>query len=64
MAYKTQSGSSETNKRRHLSSSSDEEVSGLMNESWPRFLVIATADGSKLNINPFAVSKRIQGVSG
>ncbi len=64
MATNTSSGSIKTSKRRHMSSSSDEEVSSFVKDYWPRFLVIECADGSPLNINPFAVSKGIQGVCG
>ncbi len=54
MATNTSSGSIKTSKRRHMSSSSDEEVSSFVKDYWPRFLVIECADGSPLNINPFA----------
>ena len=46
------------------SSSDDEEVSTLGKDSWPSFFVIEAADGSPLKLNPFAVSKGIQGVCG
>ncbi|XP_071091237.1 uncharacterized protein [Haliotis cracherodii] len=64
MATNTSTGSSKANKRRHLSSSSDEELSSILQESWPRFLVISTHDDSPLKLNPFAISKGIQSACG
>ncbi|XP_048251526.1 uncharacterized protein LOC125379294 [Haliotis rufescens] len=64
MATNTSTGSSKANKRRHLSSSSDEELSQIFPESWPRFLVISTVDESPLKLNPFAISKGIQSACG
>ncbi|XP_046583109.1 uncharacterized protein LOC124290448 [Haliotis rubra] len=63
MAHNSLSGSVKRNKRRHLSSSEDEEVP-QSGDFWPEYLVIAAADGSPFKLNPFAVSKGIQGVCG
>ncbi|XP_067660296.1 uncharacterized protein [Haliotis asinina] len=60
MATSNPSGSSK-NKRRYVESSSSDE--GLV-DSWPRFIVISSADENPLKLNPFAISKGIHGVCG
>ncbi|XP_048240222.1 uncharacterized protein LOC125373265 [Haliotis rufescens] len=67
MATSQLTGSRSKTKRRHLDTdsvvSSDDE--SLLNvESWPRFLVVEGVDGEPLRINPFVVSKSIQGICG
>ncbi|XP_071078441.1 uncharacterized protein [Haliotis cracherodii] len=65
MAQPIVTGSSKTNKRRHVDVlSSDEEVPPEINDSWPRFIVLASADGNPLKLNPFAISLGIKGVCG
>ncbi|XP_048251529.1 uncharacterized protein LOC125379297 [Haliotis rufescens] len=66
MAHHNLSGSFKTNKRRHVDSltSDEEETSTEIADSWPRFIVIASADGNPLKLNPFAMSKGIQSACG
>ncbi|XP_046565574.1 uncharacterized protein LOC124274277 [Haliotis rubra] len=65
MSQNQNPGSSKTTKRRHVESlSSDEEVSPDVAKSWPKFIVLSSADGNPLKINPFAVTKGIQSVCG
>ncbi|XP_046545770.1 uncharacterized protein LOC124255870 [Haliotis rubra] len=65
MSQTNSSGSSKTNKRRHVdSSSSDEDVPSDITDAWPRFIVISSSDGNPLKLNPFAISKGIQSACG
>ncbi|XP_048251812.1 uncharacterized protein LOC125379948 [Haliotis rufescens] len=67
MATPNLSGSRSKSKRRHIDSdpavSSDEDSVPHI-DSWPRFLVIEGVDGEPLKINPFVVSKSIEGICG
>ncbi len=62
MSLHIQSGSSKTNKRRHVDS--DDEISTEFSDTLPRFIVVASADGTPLKFNPFAISKGIEGACG
>ncbi|XP_071088913.1 uncharacterized protein [Haliotis cracherodii] len=69
MATQQYTGSSTKNKRRHLDThtllSSDDESTIQTNvDSWPRFLVVDGVDGASLKINPFIVSKALEGICG
>ncbi|XP_046338071.2 uncharacterized protein LOC124119567 [Haliotis rufescens] len=68
MSHNNQSGSAKNNKRRHVDSThSDEELNispDISEDSWPRFIVIASADGNPLRLNPFAISLGIKGACG
>ncbi|XP_046562612.1 uncharacterized protein LOC124271506 [Haliotis rubra] len=65
MSQNNSSGSAKQNKRRHVEAlSSDDDVSPTVVDSWPKFIVIAPADGDTLKLNPFAISKGIQGICG
>ncbi|XP_048256961.1 uncharacterized protein LOC125382710 [Haliotis rufescens] len=69
MATQQYTGSRTKNKRRHLDtdtiSSSDDECTSQLNvDSWPRFLVVDGVDGAPLKINPFIVSKALEGICG
>ncbi|XP_067660361.1 uncharacterized protein [Haliotis asinina] len=58
-------GSYKANKRRHVDVlSSVEEVAPEISDSWPRFITVASVDGSPLKPNPFAISLGIRGVCG
>ncbi|XP_048252611.1 uncharacterized protein LOC125380895 [Haliotis rufescens] len=65
MSHNKSPGSFKANKRRHVDSvSSDDEVSPIVADSWPRFIVIASVDETPLKLNPFAISKGIQRTCG
>ncbi|XP_048237115.1 uncharacterized protein LOC125372118 [Haliotis rufescens] len=65
MSHNKSPGSFKANKRRHVDSvSSDDDVSPIVADSWPRFIVIASADDTPLKLNPFAISKGIQSACG
>ncbi|XP_067661938.1 uncharacterized protein [Haliotis asinina] len=68
MAHLQYAGSRSTNKRRHVEtdtiSSSDDECPAVNPNSWPRFLVVEETNGTPLKINPFVISKSIEGIYG
>ncbi|XP_046564880.1 uncharacterized protein LOC124273651 [Haliotis rubra] len=60
-------GSRSKTKRRHIdadiaTSSDEESVQNV--DSWPRFLVVEGGNSEPLKINPFVVSKSIEGICG
>ncbi len=46
-----------------MSSEDEGPVTSSNPENWPRFLVMCTPDGGSLKLNPFAVSKDIEGLA-
>ncbi|XP_067653374.1 uncharacterized protein [Haliotis asinina] len=62
------SGSTRNEKKRRLDAeilSSDDDVSLATNSnSWARFIVVESKNGLPLKINPFAISKAIEGICG
>ncbi|XP_046370255.2 uncharacterized protein LOC124144754 [Haliotis rufescens] len=65
MSHHDSSGSAKTYKRRHVDCiSSGDEANPPNTVSWPRFIVIASADGNPLKLNLFAISKGIEGACG
>ncbi|XP_071091238.1 uncharacterized protein [Haliotis cracherodii] len=51
-------------KRKHLDASSSDDETDLQLDSWARFIVIEASDHQPLKLNPFAISKAINGCCG
>ncbi|XP_046358068.2 uncharacterized protein LOC124136243 [Haliotis rufescens] len=67
MSNPQSAGSRSKTKRRHLdvdAVSSDDETIVQNPDSWPRFLVVEGLDGNPLKVNPFIISKAIEGICG
>ncbi|XP_071118321.1 uncharacterized protein [Haliotis cracherodii] len=51
-------------KRKHIDASSSDEETAIQIDSWARFIVIEASDHQALKLNPFAISKAINGCCG
>ncbi|XP_071097967.1 uncharacterized protein [Haliotis cracherodii] len=65
MATQQFTGSRSKPKRRHVDTATSSDEESVHNiDSWPRFLVVGGVDGESIKINPFVVSKSIEGICG